>query len=254
MVRPIKCRKVCHRPDNCEFIPSIENDAEAMVLRLDEYETIRLIDKEGYSQQECSQFMNIARTTVQRIYESARKKMAMALVEGRTLRIAGGDDWLCDGSVACAQTNCFRRAKNQKVKGERTMRIAVTYANGMVFQHFGHTQEFKIYDVEDKKVVSSEVVGTGGTGHGALANVLKSLEVDVLICGGIGGGAKNALANAGITLYGGVFGGADDAVRDFLNGILLFNPNVKCTHHDHDHHHEEGHSCGDHGCGTHSCH
>lgn len=130
------------------------------------------------------------------------------------------------------------------------MRIAVPHMNGMIFQHFGHTQEFKVYDVEDKKVVSTQILSTNGSGHGALATFLKELNVDVVICGGIGGGAKTALANAGITLYGGVLSGADEAVRALLNGILLFNPNVQCTHHAH----EEGHACGDHGCGSHSCH
>lgn len=130
------------------------------------------------------------------------------------------------------------------------MRIAVPHMNGMIFQHFGHTQEFKVYDVEDKKVVSTQILSTNGSGHGALVTFLKELNVDVVICGGIGGGAKTALANAGITLYGGVLSGADEAVRALLNGILLFNPNVQCTHHAH----EEGHACGDHGCGSHSCH
>ena len=132
------------------------------------------------------------------------------------------------------------------------MRIAVPHMNGIIFQHFGHTQEFKVYDVEDKKVVSSQILSTNGSGHGALAAFLQSLNVDVVICGGIGGGAKTALANAGITLYGGVLSGADEAVRALLNGILLFNPNVQCTHHDHEH--GEDHTCGDHGCGSHSCH
>ena len=70
------------------------------------------------------------------------------------------------------------------------MRIGVTYADGQIFQHFGHTEEFKIYDVEDGRVTASEVVSTNGSGHGALAGVLKTLKVDVLICGGIGGGAQ----------------------------------------------------------------
>ena len=70
------------------------------------------------------------------------------------------------------------------------MRIAVTYENGEIFQHFGHTEQFKIYDVEDGKIISSEVVDAGGSGHGALAGVLSALKVDALICGGIGGGAQ----------------------------------------------------------------
>ena len=84
------------------------------------------------------------------------------------------------------------------------MRIAVTYENGEIFQHFGHTEQFKIYDVEDGKIISSEVVDAGGSGHGALAGVLSALKVDALICGGIGGGAQMALSDVGIRLYGGV--------------------------------------------------
>ena len=95
------------------------------------------------------------------------------------------------------------------------MRIAVTYENGEIFQHFGHTEQFKLYDVEDKKIVKEQVVDTMGSGHGALAGFLLENGVNALICGGIGGGAQNALAQAGIQLYGGVAGSADDAARAF---------------------------------------
>ena len=98
------------------------------------------------------------------------------------------------------------------------MRIAVTYEDGQVFQHFGHTEMFKVYDVEDGKVSDSQVVDTNGQGHGALAGVLKALKVDALICGGIGGGARAALDAGGIKLYGGVSGSADAAVEALLNG------------------------------------
>ncbi len=128
------------------------------------------------------------------------------------------------------------------------MRIAVTYENGEIFQHFGHTEEFKVYDVEDNKIVSDKVVNTNGSGHGALAGVLQDLNADILICGGIGGGAQMALAQVGIKLYGGVTGSADEAVRALLDGKLDYNPEVKCNHHDHEHGHG-GHTCGEHGCG-----
>ena len=122
----------------------------------------------------------------------------------------------------------------------------------MIFQHFGHTQQFKVYEVQDGAVVASEVVDTNGSGHGALAGVLRVLGADVLICGGIGGGAQMALQQAGIALYGGCSGDADAAVEDLLAGTLRFNPNVRCNHHDHEH--GEGHTCGDHGCGSdHHC-
>ena len=131
------------------------------------------------------------------------------------------------------------------------MRIAVTYENGNIFQHFGHTQQFKVYDVQDGKITSAEVVDTNGSGHGALAGVLTALNADMLICGGIGGGAQMALAAAGIRLFGGVSGNADAAVEALITGNLAFNPNVKCNHHDH--HHGEGHTCGSHGCGNGHC-
>ncbi|MBQ4154620.1 MAG: NifB/NifX family molybdenum-iron cluster-binding protein [Clostridia bacterium] len=129
------------------------------------------------------------------------------------------------------------------------MKIAVTYEKGQIFQHFGHTEQFKIYTADNGKIISSEVVDTNGSGHGALAGLLSSLGVDTLICGGIGGGAQMALAEDGIKLYGGVSGSADAAVEALLGGTLGFNPNVSCDHHDH---HGEGHTCGDHGCG-HNC-
>jgi len=130
------------------------------------------------------------------------------------------------------------------------MKIAVTYENGQIFQHFGHTEWFKIYTVENEKIIRNEVVDTNGSGHGALAKLLSALGVDALICGDIGGGAQMALAEAGIKLYGGVSGSCDAAVEALLSGTLGFNPNVKCDHHDH---HGEGHTCGDHGCGQ-NCH
>ena len=194
--------------------------------------------------------MRIARTTVQQIYAAARKKLADALVEGLPLRIEGGDFTLCSGnSAAYGCRNCYQQKihpMHEKPKGDNIMRIAVTYENGEIFQHFGHTEQFKIYDIEDGHVVSSEIVDTNGSGHGALAGVLSALKVDALICGGIGGGAQMALAEAGIQLYGGVSGDADQAAEALASGTLAYNPNVICNHHG-EHHHEGG--CGNQGCG-----
>ena len=127
------------------------------------------------------------------------------------------------------------------------MKIAVAYDNGNIFQHFGRTESFKVYDVEDNKVVSSEVIGSNGVGHGALAGLLADRAVDVLICGGIGGGAQQALSDAGVELVAGAEGDADQAVEAYLKGELI-STGANCDHH----HHEDGHSCGDHGEG-HSC-
>ena len=127
------------------------------------------------------------------------------------------------------------------------MKIAVTYDNGNVFQHFGRTEFFKVYDVVDNKVISSEVIGSNGVGHGALAGLLSDQSVDVLICGGIGGGAQQALADAGVELIAGAEGDTDQAVEAYLKGELI-STGANCDHH----HHEEGHSCGGHEDG-HSC-
>ncbi len=255
MPRPKKCRSVCALPQTLSFSPDgISDYAETVILTVEEYETIRLIDKEGLSQEQCSERMQVARTTVQQIYADARKKLANVLVDGLPLRIEGGDYQLCNGGRSdCAHRFCHRETHSQiyvKPKGETTMRIAVTYENGTIFQHFGHTEQFKLYDVENGKIVSSEVVDTNGSGHGALAGLLSTLKVDALICGGIGGGAQMALAAAGIRLYGGVSGSADAAAEALAAGKLDFNPDVRCDHHDH---HGEGHTCGSHGCGSHSC-
>ena len=130
------------------------------------------------------------------------------------------------------------------------MKIAVTYDNGNIFQHFGRTESFKVYEVEANKVVSSEVIGSNGVGHGALAGLLSEQSVDVLICGGIGGGAQQALAEAGVELVAGAEGDVDQVVEAYLRGELI-STGANCDHH----HHEDGHSCGDHGeghpCGGH---
>ena len=127
------------------------------------------------------------------------------------------------------------------------MKIAVTYENGQVFQHFGHTEQFKVYEVEDGKVVSSQVVGSDGSGHEALAVLLADKAVDVLICGGIGGGAQAALEEQGIELCAGASGEADEAVQAYLRGELV-NTGASCDHHEH---HGEEHDCGEHACGGH---
>ena len=126
------------------------------------------------------------------------------------------------------------------------MKIAVTYDNGEVFQHFGRTEQFKVYEVEDQKVISSAMIESNGTGHGALAGLLAGEGIEVLICGGIGGGAQTALAEAGIELIAGAQGDTDEAVEAYLKGELI-STGANCHHHDH----EEGHYCGEHGCGGH---
>ena len=122
------------------------------------------------------------------------------------------------------------------------MILAIPYDNGLVFGHFGHTQQFRLYTVNDGAVTAITTVSTNGSGHSALSTFLAERGVNVLICGGIGDGAKQALANENIQIYGGVSGDADRAAAMFLAGKLDYDPHARCDHHDHG----DGHSCGDH--------
>lgn len=261
MPRPQRCRRICQKPPIDTFYPENSQDETPIRLTLDEYEVIRLVDLEQQTHEQCAFQMDISRSTVQEIYESARRKLAACLVYGRTLMISGGNYRICGGQENENCGSCCRKLaqpahcpdKQQKQKGLCTMKIAVTYENGQIFQHFGHTEQFKLYEILDGKITHTEVVDTNGSGHGALAGFLMQHGVDTLICGGIGGGAQMALAEAGIRLYGGVSGDADAAVNALLSGELAYNPDVRCNHHDHEHG-EDGHTCGHHGCGSHSCH
>ncbi len=267
MARPQRCRRICREPEYPGFTPDGVPCVNTVVLSVDEFEALRLVDYERMTHGQCAARMDISRTTVTEICESARRKVADSLVNGKRLVIAGGTYRLCDGSASCGAAcpkDCPRPSHKTQPKKEGTqMRIAVTYENGQVFQHFGHTQQFKLYDVGLGRIFHSQVVDTAGSGHGALAGFLENLQVDVLLCGGIGPGAKNALAKVGIKLYGGVSGLADEAVEALLNERLVYDPAVQCSHHDHGEEHVcgghgEDHVCGagegGHSCGSHGCH
>ena len=183
MSRPVRCRKIRALPEFYSFSP--EDGATGEVcLSLDELETVRLLDCAELTQEEAAREMDVSRTTVTALYEAARKKIADCLLNGRRLVISGGA-WKIESSEMPTYS-----AK------EGNMRIAVTFENGAVFQHFGHTAFFKFYDVDGEKILKSEVVSTNGQGHGALSGFLKNAGVDKLICGGIGGGAQSALKEA----------------------------------------------------------
>ncbi len=313
MGRPMRRRRICFEPVYDSFAPCNAGGAGQVLLAVDEFEAVRLIDHEKKTHEQCAKQMGVSRTTVTEMYERARAKIADCLVNGKTLCISGGNYALCDGSAwRCCGKKCKKRIhateagvidgqeeethaseaggvldekkeayatkagamggketeKGNETRGHITKngvvgrketgmkKIAVTYENGNVFPHFGHTEQFKVYEVEDGKVAGSQIVGTQGSGHGALAGMLLDLNVDTLVCGGIGAGAQIALAEAGIQLYGGVSGSADEAVDALLAGKLNYNPDVHCDHHGQGHHcGEESHCGGGHACGEdkHGC-
>ena len=245
MGRPRKNRIIASMPNSEGFMPlGYETCVSTVTLTLDEYETLRLIDYRGMTQEACANSMGVSRPTVTAIYDTARFKLADALINEKQLLIEGGE-------VSVHQKN----KKTAKLEEEKKkMKIAVTYENGQIYQHFGHCENFKVYHVDNGIIQSSSVENAAGSGHGALAGFLKNLGVDVLICGGIGGGAKVALSEAGIRLFGGVSGEADTAVTALLEDRLEYNANVQCSHHGehhgvHDCGHQEGHTCGQHTCG-----
>ena len=241
MARPKRNRRVLAYPSCWSFSPECPRAPETVILTLDEYETVRLIDFQKKTQMECAEEMGVSRATVAGIYESARHKIADAIVNAKRIRITGGA-YRIDVVPASEELNERR---------DETMRIAVTYENGMIGQHFGRTEQFKIYDIRDGKVAGSQVVGTGGTAHSALAGFLRAAEVETLICGGIGMGARHALEELGIRLLPGLSGEADEVVASYLDGTLAYDPDAACAGHDHG----EG-GCHSHqgGCGSHGCH
>lgn len=258
MARPQKCRRICNVPQTDSFRPEKHRGEIPIIMTVDEYEVIRLVDLEEKTHEQCALQMDISRSTVQEIYENARRKLAACIVYGRKLVIAGGNYRVCDGRENCRCELKCRQADNNKRtalknrnRGGFTMKIAVPYENGQIFQHFGHTERFKFYETDNTEIVNSEIIETAGSGHGALAGFLMKHGADTLICGGIGGGAQTALAEAGIRLYGGVNGDADTAVTELLSGKLNYNPDVQCSHHEH---HGENNSCGSHSCGNKGCH
>lgn len=246
MARPCKKRRICQFPLAQGFVPKrrLAEKIPAIIMTVDEYETIRLIDLKAFTQEECAASMGVARTTIQAIYDNARYKLAQCLCNGWELSIEGGNYFLCEGKrTECPCSHCQKEEQTE-------MKVAVTYENGQVFQHFGRTEQFKVYQITDGKITDSRIIGTDGNGHGALAGYLKAQGVAVLICGGLGGGAKTALKQAGIDVYAGADGEADQAVEDFLSGKLEQNSDIECHHHDHQ---EAGGGDG-HGCHNGGCH
>lgn len=224
------------------------------MLTLDEFEAVRLCDYVGLEQGEVAKRLEVARSTFQNILNQARKKLAEVLIYGKDLRIEEGSvEFAQNPEWGCCQFILQSIPRTGGLpdfpKEEQDMKLAVTYdvQNGEIFQHFGRTENFKVYEVEDGQVKEAHVEGSNGQGHGALAGVLKNLGVEALICGGIGGGAQQALKAQGIRFYGGCSGQADQAVADFLAGKLAYQEDIQCVHHE-QHNHGEG------GCGHYGCH
>ena len=241
MGRSAKARRVCRLPKYARFEPQPDEAKAPVRMEVEDFECIRLMDYLGMTQEECAVQMGVARTTVQAIYTRARRRLAGALVEGRPLAITGGNFELC---AQAAPADSPAILAEEKEKGRIFMRWAIPYDEGQIFQHFGKSEQFKLYEITDGAVTGSRLLASNGAGHGALVTLLQQEHVDVLICGGIGAGAQNALKEAGIRLFGGVQGDADQAAADFTAGRLAYDPAVHCEHHGAGEGH--GHGCHHH--------
>lgn len=249
MPRPEKKRHVCPLSGVRRF--DTDGNAPALEIRADELEALRLCDLEELAQQEAATRMGVSRGTLQRLLYSAHRQIAFALVCGHPIHLGPPAESRRAQAGGCGKKCRFCRAKRKNTQaGGKNMIIAVTSENGEVFQHFGHTPEFTIYETKGDELLGPRVVPTGENGHGALAGLLDALGVEVLICGGIGGGAQMALDEIGVEVVGGASGKVADVVAAYLKGELQVDPDFQCHHHDHD----GGHECGEHGCGGGHCH
>ena len=239
MARSIQNKVIRSKPNFTSLTPSNDYIESAVTISLEEWETIRLVDYNDLSQQEASYSMKVSRQTVQALLQSARKKVARSLVEAIPLNIKGG--------------NFIESTEKER---KNSMKIAATFSNEEIFQHFGRTPFFAIYNIENGKIENKEIIKTPEEGHGALVGFLVENGIETLICGGIGGGAVNALQQSGVDLYAGASGNADLQVISFISGQLPHNEFSNCNHHDHDHGEEgcHGHGHHSHGHNEENCH
>lgn len=227
MPRPRKCRKVCQMPEIREFQPVGEKLCQAaVVLSVDEYEAIRLIDKQGFSQEECGIYMQIARTTVQMIYDSARKKLAEALVSGLPLKIEGGDFRLCDGKEEyCGCGGCRRHRHNQiaiQHKEDGKMRIAIPLDENKqdICIVLSRASYFLFQDGDSQTIVENPAADAQGGAGIQAAQFLVDNEVNVLITVRCGQNAADVFNTAGMKIYKSVGKTAMEDLEAFADGNL----------------------------------
>lgn len=228
MSRPQKCRRVCAEPRFSQFAPQGVQGRETIILSTDEYEVFRLVDYENKTHEECAKQMDISRTTVTEIYDSARKKIAKFLVNGLSLKISGGNYRICDGSASCCMGRKCGRAADavqsisnpEKIeKPQGVVRVAIVCENEDVSPHFGHSQSFVLYDVKDGDIIFKNTVKLSNVPRGTLPDILKEFHADKLICDGIGTVALGRLQENGIEIFSEISGSVEQAIENLLKSI-----------------------------------
>ncbi len=249
MPRPIKMRRIC----GCRHA-GVHTGAVAIHLSAAEFEALRLSDLEEIPQSSAAERMAVSRGTFQRLLYAGHRKTAFALAANRPLTVDAPDSAVETVQSGCANSDrcryCYRKLSYTTLHstGENIMRIAVTSENGQVFQHFGHTPEFSIFEIEDQRIAGMKTESTGDSGHEELVRFLADRQVEILLAGGIGAGAQNALAEANIKLVGGVSGDVVEAVGNYLKGTLHPRCDFQCKGHQHG---PTSHDCAHHCHGGH---
>lgn len=213
MPRPLKERIIMDKPNCCKFIPENIREVGSVILTFDEFDVIRKCDHERLSQENCANTMKISRTTVQRIYASARAKIAEALVLGKILEIEGGNVQLMPASEQ--QNQMYTNEM-----GEFNMKIAIGRDGDNVANHFGHCNDFRIIEVVDNRIVSQNDIHDETRVHQDRPQFLKDLGVDVLIMNSMGKGAFNRLIALNIKTVYAENKSVEDALNSYLNKTL----------------------------------
>ena len=223
MPRPLNERRLCAEIKSRKFKPAGVpcRDLDEVVLECAEAEALRLADFEGLYQEAAARRMNVSRPTFGRILESARRKVADAILNGKILRIEGGD-----ASIG--------------KEGESLMKIAAPSRDGQIDEHFGHCKEYLVFSVNGKKLTQEATIpSTEGCGcKSGIAVDLAAAGVTHMIAGNMGAGALRVLGSHGITVIRGASGNAHAAVQAFVEGKLE-DSGLGCSGHSGG----EGHDC-----------
>ncbi len=223
MPRPRKCRKVCRLPENSGFLPILQKEElKPVVLQIDEYETLRIIDREGFSQEQCGEYMHIARATVQQIYTSARKKMADAIVEGRPIHIAGGEYLLCDGKEDMCECGGCRKHRKYKKQGGKKMKIAIPLDENKedVCLVLARAPFFLFCEDGIEEIAENPAADAQGGAGVQVAQFLVDSNITVLITPRCGQNAADIFTSAEMKIYKSAEKAAADNLKAYQNGKL----------------------------------
>lgn len=199
-----------------------KDDLPPIVLQIDEYETLRIIDREGFSQEQCGEYMHIARATVQQIYTSARKKIADALVEGRPIHISGGEYLLCDGKEHMCECGGCRKHRRYEKQGGKKMKIAIPLDENKedVCLVLARAPFFLFCEDGVEEIVENPAAAAQGGAGVQVAQFLVDSNITVLITPRCGQNAADVFQAAEMKIYKSADKAAADNLKAYQDGTL----------------------------------